>query len=216
MLHDIFAEVPCIYHEVDQLTPEDKANRSEAYCVVRDHIRAVAKALRAWPENLQQARLADQFGSSMNLSQGPNINLPPPSQADAAALALCYAVLICLDGPSLDLEVSLISDTTPYDPTTEKEALKHWSLEISQLSSSSLSSEDATAVAFFLVFPMQVAHRHMDSQSAEAQRLEGLMGSIVCDTHGFEIGKKREWGHLEPGGYFSLSSSEGFPVVYGR
>ena len=47
LLHDIFAEVPGIYHETDQLTPEDKANQTEAYCAVRDHIRDVAQALRA-------------------------------------------------------------------------------------------------------------------------------------------------------------------------
>lgn len=146
----------------------------------------------------------------MNLGHGPSVTLPPPSQTDAAALALCYAVLICLDASSLDLEVSLISDTTPFVLAAEKEATKQWSLEISHLSSSALRGEKSTAVAFFLVFPMQVAHRHLDPESPEARRLEGLMGSVVCDTHGFETGKKREWAHLEPGGYYSLSSSDQF------
>lgn len=144
----------------------------------------------------------------MNLSSGPSVNLPPPSQTDAAALALCYAVLTCLDGPSEALKVSLISDNTPFDLEAEKEATRQWALEISHLSSSALRSEKSTAVAFFLIFPMQVAHRHMDPGSPEAQRLEGLMGSVVCDTHGFEIGKKREWDHIEPGGYFSLPTGE--------
>ena len=81
-------------------------------------------------------------------------------------------------------------------------------MEISHLSSSALRSESATAVAFFLIFPMQVAHRHMPPGSPEAQRLEGLMGSIVCDTHGFEIGERRNWDHLEPGGYITLSDAE--------
>lgn len=210
LLHDIFAEVPGIYHKTDQLTPEDKANKSEAYCAARDHIRDVARALRAWPENLQQARLANRFGAFMKLSYGPSVSPPPPSQTDAAALALCYAVLLCLNGPSTELGVSLMSDTTPFVLAQEKEATRQWSVEISHLSSSALRSESATAVAFFLIFPMQVAHQHMTPGSPEAQRLEGLMGSIVCDTHGFEIGKRRSWDHPEPGGYFTPSNAEGF------
>lgn len=142
----------------------------------------------------------------MNLGHGPTVNLPPPSQTDAAALALCYAVLISMNTSSIKSEISLISDTTPFNESTEREAMKQWSIEISHLSSSALRTEKSTAVSFFLVFPMQVAYRHMDHNSPEAQRLEGLMGSVVCDTHGFEIGKKREWSHLMPGGYHSLSS----------
>ncbi|KAJ5297888.1 hypothetical protein N7508_008137 [Penicillium antarcticum] len=82
-----------------------------------------------------------------------------------------------------------ISDTIS-DPLLPRQGTRNdVAVEICRMVDYHLHYLRRSSGAFMLIFPLNVAHNHLDVGSVEARRwLEGVM-AVIADSHGFELGR---------------------------
>jgi hypothetical protein len=65
--------------------------------------------------------------------------------------------------------------------------------EICQLAASCLGHESHSTESLLFIFPLQIASMNFETGSAEEKGAEEIMNGVIAGTHGFEIGRRREW-----------------------
>lgn len=200
-LLDIFADVPSILHDSDRLLESGVGVATEDFEALRYRTQSVLTQLHEWPRHLTQ-----------HLSPSPEdpahvTDLPPQMPCDAVSLAICNAVLLCLIQQSKMLSLPLFPEgahgLTPNQSSPPSnntcESSKALAVEICHLATSALRGEKSMGMAFALIFPLQIASCHLEPFTPEATRLEGIMDCVVGETHGIEMGRRRDWGDILPG-----------------
>jgi hypothetical protein len=88
-----------------------------------------------------------------------------------------------IDMPSSDISIS--------DPLLPMEGTRHdVAVEICRMADYHLHSFRQSSGAFMLIFPLNVAHLHLNEDSGQIKPwLEAVM-SVVADLHGFELGRR--------------------------
>ena len=186
------AEVPGLFHDMDQLDyVAAKTSKTNSYVALRDRAARLLRELCDWPSTV--------------LDDGDEAaGLPPKTQAVAAALAKCYASILSLATATDYFDLPLLTPTNLRSGADESEELalqkshkfavrRLLACEICHIGTATLKGKQCTSTAFFFIFSLQVAHAHLDPQTPEGMRLEGLLDFVIADKHGFESGRTRKW-----------------------
>ncbi|KAF5022644.1 hypothetical protein F66182_5320 [Fusarium sp. NRRL 66182] len=185
LLHDILAHSPGIVHEYDNVRRRGCRNSSAAKAL-RQRVQSLIDRVHDWLESMPWACLP-------NLGE---INTPlPDDPMDCVALAICYAMLICLYQPCQYLSVPL----TPDDCADIVSNTNFLSMEICRLSNWALGSQESANFALLLVYPLQIAWfclKDAPMSQIEQCNIQSIMDGVVADCHGFELGRVRCWGAL--------------------
>lgn len=190
------AEVPGILHDFDMLCKTKESTDQAKSAALRCRTQTVIQSANTWMQLIPRAETSDPECYLDDLSKF--LNISPPSSADAASLAFCYAMLLCLSDPCDTLHLSIIPTAPNHDNPIENNAKvkKLLAVEIGHLTTSAaLRLDGLSTPAFFFIFPLQIARYHISPGSPEQERLKGLMDS-VADDHGFEMGRMQDWDTL--------------------
>jgi len=195
VLLDIFAEVPGILHDLDILRLQ-AGRASIAASALRHRTQTVLQALHTWrgPCQHEHERCA-----------------LPSDKADRFALAIHHPILLCLSEPSRALLLPLLGtsgaesgpadrfdcgEDTAWEPDGAEGGL---AMDICALAHVILRDGGSTALAFFLIFPLQMASQHLVRGSPQACWVANMMDTLVADNFGLELGRSRDWTDLFAG-----------------
>lgn len=204
------AQVPGLFHDMDDLTRSDKFFKSPIYIALRNQVKQILCRLYDWPAQILQCSNLDNTNRYLHCEGNGVVDIPllPQNQAVAAAVAICYATILSLATATdfFDLPLCLPSITVPsafrsHDQSMggsppKAEVRKTLACEICHLATAALRGEQSTSTAFFFIFSLQVAHQHLPPNTPEGMRLEGLLDFVIAEKHGFETGRTREWAAL--------------------
>jgi hypothetical protein len=197
-LLDILADVPGILHDYEVIRTSTSTPAFAA--LLRQRVRGQLLALHDWGQHRRTLPPAVD-------------HRPPPSSAETAFLALQAlhsAILLCLapacETLSVDallLEIAAICPRSDYPGSlmepgipTHAAAKTALALHICLLANLCFGNDPSSTGAFLFIFPLQVASQYLEADSDEARWAEQVMKSVIVETHGFELGRQREWAHL--------------------
>ncbi|KAF4471362.1 hypothetical protein FALBO_1721 [Fusarium albosuccineum] len=187
LLYDIFAQTPGIVHDYVDLSQRSRPN-SFATRFLRQRVQSVVDQSHAWLRTVPWICVP-------NLDYGKDNMALPEDPMDCVAIALCYAMLLCLAQPCEYLDVALFSsdssDTNLQSDGTS--ATKFLALDICKFAERALQGHESANFALFLIYPLQIAWFYLQSSKSDLTHIRGLMNSVVADSHGFEIGRMRHW-----------------------
>lgn len=185
LLYDIFAQTPGIVYDYDQLRQRPCRN-SFATRFLRQRVQSVIDRFHIWLQAVPWECIPcsddDKDGQSS-----------PDDPMDCVALALAYAMLLCLAQPCEFVGVTLIENenTGPEFNSANLFSNKFLALDICRFAERVLQGQESANLALFLIYPLQIAWFYLQTNKADLTRIRGIMNSAVADGHGFEIGRMR-------------------------
>ncbi|KAH7234932.1 uncharacterized protein BKA55DRAFT_597898 [Fusarium redolens] len=183
-LHDIFARVPGQLHDMDRV--ERGEVDSEFSDELRQRVETTLSDLEDWEQFYQHPR--------------PLTGCPLASTQDStshpvrhkALLALQRAIILCMTGLCSFFNIPLVAEI-PAILEDRQVVRKAIAAEICQLAASCLGHESHSTESLLFIFPLQIASMNFDRGSVEEKGAEEIMNGVIAGTHGFEIGRRREW-----------------------
>ncbi|KAF4970314.1 hypothetical protein FSARC_2634 [Fusarium sarcochroum] len=188
LLYDIFAQSPGIVQDYDDLRQLTCASLSETE-TLRQRVQSVIDRLHAWLQGVPWICVPDPALRESN-------SMPlPDDPMDCVAMAVGYAMLLCLVQPCEYLQVALIgnhaADLVPNKDMAS--TTKFLALEICRFATWALRGEGSANYALSLVYPLQIAWFCLQNSEDDLCSVRGIMNSVVADSHGFELGRMRHW-----------------------
>ncbi|KAJ5761998.1 uncharacterized protein N7511_005380 [Penicillium nucicola] len=208
-LHDILVDIPGLLEDAnhsktwDPIFPGHDSFKAE----LLPRVQSTLEALYIW-----RWRWETLFPTATYLAEPTNQNTFPTSIAlppspfpsviwfdnpyRATELILYNALRLILTRTLETLDPSFTPETpTPISDTIsdpllpEQGSRNDVAVEICRMADYHLHSLRRSSGAFMLIFPLNVAHNHLDVGSVEARKwLEGVM-AVIADLHGFELGR---------------------------
>ncbi|EXA35406.1 hypothetical protein FOVG_13497 [Fusarium oxysporum f. sp. pisi HDV247] len=183
-LHDIFARVPGQLHDMDRVQRGEVDN--EFFEELRQRVETTLSDLEDWEQFYQQPR---PLTSSPLTSTQDSTSHPVRHKA---LLALQRAIILCMTGLCTFFNIPLVAEI-PSILEDRKLVRKAIATEICQLAASCLGHESHSTESLLFIFPLQIASMNFETGSAEEKGAEEIMNGVIAGTHGFEIGRRREW-----------------------
>ncbi|KAM0250839.1 hypothetical protein ACHAP5_002056 [Fusarium lateritium] len=114
------------------------------------------------------------------------------STRDKTLLALQRAIILCMSGLCALLDIPLVAEIPAAfeDRQAVKTAIAS---EIYQLATSCVGHTTLGTEPLLFIFPLQIASMNFEKGSVEERRADEVMNEVIAGTHGFEIGRRREW-----------------------
>ncbi|KAJ4244766.1 hypothetical protein NW762_014343 [Fusarium torreyae] len=185
VLHDIFAHVPGHLHDMDRVERDEVD--ADFIGDLRLRVESTLTALHRWELFYQHPRPLTGY-----LPNAASSNLILHSVKDKSLLALQRAIILCMSGLCALLDIPLIPDI-PAALNTRQKVKTAIAVEICQLATSCVGHESPTTGPLLFIFPLQIASMNFEPGSFEERRAEEIMNEVIAGTHGFEIGRRREW-----------------------
>ncbi|EWY81261.1 hypothetical protein FOYG_15537 [Fusarium oxysporum NRRL 32931] len=183
-LHDIFARVPGQLHDMDRVQRGEVDN--EFFEELRQRVETTLSDLEDWEQFYQHPR--PLTGSPLTSTQDSTSH----PVRHKALLALQRAIILCMTGLCTFFNIPLVAEI-PSILEDRKVVRKAIATEICQLAASSLGHESHSTESLLFIFPLQIASMNFETGSAEERGAEEIMNGVIAGTHGFEIGRRREW-----------------------
>ncbi|KAF5564746.1 hypothetical protein FPHYL_4603 [Fusarium phyllophilum] len=183
-LHDIFARVPGQLHDMDRVERGEVDN--DFFQELRQRVETTLSNLEDWEQFYQHPR--PLTGSPLTSTQDSTSH----PVRHKALLALQRAIILCMTGLCAFFNIPLVAEI-PAILEDRKVARKAIATEICQLAASCLGHESHTTESLLFIFPLQIASMNFEKGSAEEEGAEEIMNGVIAGTHGFEIGRRREW-----------------------
>ncbi|KAL6916857.1 hypothetical protein FSHL1_008469 [Fusarium sambucinum] len=194
LLLDMFAQFPGIIEDYDRLRKSTfiHPDTREAF---RQRVQSLIDRIHAWLRNIPWICTLDP--TTRENSQGQL----PDDPMDCASLAVCYAILLCLIQPCDCLKINIIPDHDQYN--VDPARIDFLTLEICRFSSWALRGGDTANLALLLIYPLQITWFFLQGTPEKLHRVRENLDLGIADTHGFELGRMREWNelNLEQGRY---------------
>ncbi|KAG5794097.1 hypothetical protein H9Q69_006839 [Fusarium xylarioides] len=184
VLHDIFARLPGQLHDMDRVERGEVDN--ECFEELRQRVETTLSDLEDWEQFYQHPR--SLTGSPLTSTQ-ESTSHPVRHKAH---LALQRAIILCMTGLCAFFNIPLVAEI-PALLEDQKVVRKAIATEICQLAASCLGHESHTTESLLFIFPLQIASMNFEKDSAEEKGAEEIMNGVIAGTHGFEIGRRREW-----------------------
>ncbi|KAF4993104.1 hypothetical protein FGRMN_6719 [Fusarium graminum] len=180
VLHDIFACVPGQLHDMDRARQGECDG--DIFNDLRQRVETTLSDLEDWEQFHDHPRPLVNL-SSFNLTH---------SIRDKALLALQRAVILCMSGLCTLLNIPLVAEIPAAyeDQQAVKTAIAN---EICQLATSCVGHKISGTEPLLFIFPLQIASMNFERGSMEERRADEIMNEVIAGTHGFEIGRRREW-----------------------
>ncbi|KAF5636174.1 hypothetical protein F52700_5488 [Fusarium sp. NRRL 52700] len=183
-LHDIFARVPGQLHDMDRIERSEVDN--EFFEELRQRVETTLSDLEDWEQFYQHPRpLTGCF-------LAPTQDGTSHSVRHKVLLALQRAIILCMTGLCTFFNIPLVAEI-PSILEDRKVVSKAIAIEICQLAASCLGHESHSTESLLFIFPLQIASMNFERGSAEEKGAEEIMNGVIAGTHGFEIGRRREW-----------------------
>ncbi|KAH7147839.1 hypothetical protein DER46DRAFT_615839 [Fusarium sp. MPI-SDFR-AT-0072] len=183
-LHDIFACVPGQLHDMDRIERGEVDN--EFFEELRQRVETTLSDLEDWGQFYQHPRpLTGCFLASIQDGTSHSVR-------HKALLALQRAIILCMTGLCTFFNIPLVAEI-PAMLEDRKVVRKAIATEICQLAASCLGHESHSTESLLFIFPLQIASMNFERGSAEEKGAEEIMNGVIAGTHGFEIGRRREW-----------------------
>ncbi|KAL5590714.1 hypothetical protein FOBRF1_014271 [Fusarium oxysporum] len=183
-LHDIFARVPGQLHDMDRVQRGEVDN--EFFEELRQRVETTLSDLEDWEQFYQHPR--PLTGSPLTSTQDGTSH----PVRHKALLALQRAIILCMTGLCTFFNIPLVAEI-PSILEDRKVVRKAIATEICQLAASCLGHESHSTESLLFIFPLQIASMNFETGSAEEKGAEEIMNGVIAGTHGFEIGRRREW-----------------------
>ncbi|KAL7755104.1 hypothetical protein ACKLNR_014861 [Fusarium oxysporum f. sp. zingiberi] len=183
-LHDIFARVPGQLHDMDRVQRGEVDN--EFFEELRQRVETTLSDLEDWEQFYQHPR--PLTGSPLTSTQDSTSH----PVRHKALLALQRAIILCMTGLCNFFNIPLVAEI-PSILEDRKVVRKAIATEICQLAASCLGHESHSTESLLFIFPLQIASMNFENGSAEEKGAEEIMNGVIAGTHGFEIGRRREW-----------------------
>ncbi|RKK10332.1 hypothetical protein BFJ68_g4695 [Fusarium oxysporum] len=183
-LHDIFARVPGQLHDMDRVQRGEVDN--EFFEELRQRVETTLSDLEDWEQFYQHPR--PLTGSPLTSTQDSTSH----PVKHKALLALQRAIILCMTGLCTFFNIPLVAEI-PSILEDRKVVRKAIATEICQLAASCLGHESHSTESLLFIFPLQIASMNFETGSAEEKGAEEIMNGVIAGTHGFEIGRRREW-----------------------
>ncbi|WKT53215.1 Zn(2)-C6 fungal-type DNA-binding domain [Fusarium oxysporum f. sp. vasinfectum] len=183
-LHDIFARVPGQLHDMDRVQRGEVDN--EFFEELRQRVETTLSDLEDWEQFCQHPR--PLTGSPLTSTQDSTSH----PVRHKALLALQRAIILCMTGLCTFFNIPLVAEI-PSILEDRKLVRKAIATEICQLAASCLGHESHSTESLLFIFPLQIASMNFETGSAEEKGAEEIMNGVIAGTHGFEIGRRREW-----------------------
>ncbi|EXM18613.1 hypothetical protein V3481_018064 [Fusarium oxysporum f. sp. vasinfectum] len=183
-LHDIFARVPGQLHDMDRVQRGEVDN--EFFEELRQRVETTLSDLEDWEQFCQHPR--PLTGSPLTSTQDSTSH----PVRHKALLALQRAIILCMTGLCTFFNIPLVAEI-PSILEDRKLVRKAIATEICQLAASCLGHESHSTESLLFIFPLQIASMNFETGSAEEKGAEKIMNGVIAGTHGFEIGRRREW-----------------------
>ncbi|RKK71681.1 hypothetical protein BFJ69_g10731 [Fusarium oxysporum] len=183
-LHDIFARVPGQLHDMDRVQRGEVDN--EFFEELRQRVETTLSDLEDWEQFYQHPR--PLTGSPLTSTQDSTSH----PVRHKALLALQRAIILCMTGLCTFFNIPLVAEI-PSILEDRKAVRKAIATEICQLAASCLGHESHSTESLLFIFPLQIASMNFEKGSAEEKGAEEIMNGVIAGTHGFEIGRRREW-----------------------
>ncbi|EWZ33315.1 hypothetical protein IWW34DRAFT_736620 [Fusarium oxysporum f. sp. albedinis] len=183
-LHDIFARVPGQLHDMDRVQRGEVDN--EFFEELRQRVETTLSDLEDWEQFYQHPR--PLTGSPLTSTQDSTSH----PVRHKALLALQRAIILCMTGLCTFFNIPLVAEI-PSILEDRKVVRKAIATEICQLAASCLGHESHSTESLLFIFPLQIASMNFETGSAEEKGAEEIMNGVIAGTHGFEIGRRREW-----------------------
>ncbi|KAF5591453.1 hypothetical protein FPCIR_6096 [Fusarium pseudocircinatum] len=183
-LHDIFARVPGQLHDMDRVERGEVDN--EFFEELRQRVETTLSDLEDWEQFYQHPR--PLTGSPLCSTQD-STSQPVRHKV---LLALQRAIILCMTGLCAFFNIPLVAEI-PSNLEDRKVIRKAIATEICQLAASCLGHESHSTESLLFIFPLQIASMNFEKGSAEEKGAEEIMNGVIAGTHGFEIGRRREW-----------------------
>ncbi|EXK82117.1 hypothetical protein FOQG_13502 [Fusarium oxysporum f. sp. raphani 54005] len=183
-LHDIFARVPGQLHDMDRVQRGEVDN--EFFEELRQRVETTLSDLEDWEQFCQHPR--PLTGSPLTSTQDSTSH----PVRHKALLALQRAIILCMTGLCTFFNIPLVAEI-PSILEDRKLVRKAIATEICQLAASCLGHESHSTEPLLFIFPLQIASMNFETGSAEEKGAEEIMNGVIAGTHGFEIGRRREW-----------------------
>ncbi|KAF4960189.1 hypothetical protein FGADI_1209 [Fusarium gaditjirri] len=183
-LHDIFARVPGQLHDMDRVERGEFDNYF--FEELRQRVETTLSDLEDWEQFYQHPR--PLTGSPLTSTQDSTSH----PVRHKALLALQRAIILCMTGLCTFFNIPLVAEIPSIlgDRKVVKRAI---ATEICQLAASCLGHESHSTESLLFIFPLQIASMNFEKGSAEEKEAEQIMNGVIAGTHGFEIGRRREW-----------------------
>ncbi|EEU35755.1 uncharacterized protein NECHADRAFT_94769 [Fusarium vanettenii 77-13-4] len=168
LLYDIFAQTPGIVYDYDELRQRPRRN-SFATRFLRQRVQSVIDRFHAWLQTVPWRFIP--------CSDHNDAQSPPDDAMDCVALALSYAMLLCLVQPCEFLGVALIGDenTGTELESDDSFAYKFLALDICRFAEKVLQGQESANLALFLIYPLQIAWFYLQTNEADLTRIRGMM-----------------------------------------
>ncbi|KAF5669966.1 hypothetical protein FHETE_4649 [Fusarium heterosporum] len=165
-LHDIFAWVPGQLHDMDRV--EQGECDGNTFNNLWQRVETTLSDLEDWEQFHHHPRPLTNLSTSNFMH----------SIRDKALLALQRAVILSEIPAALE------------DQQAVKTVIAN---EICQLATSCIGHKTSGTEPLLFIFPLQIASMNFERGSMDERRADKVMNEVIAGTHGFEIGRRREW-----------------------
>ncbi|KAF4333357.1 hypothetical protein FBEOM_12820 [Fusarium beomiforme] len=187
-LHDIFARVPGQLHDMDRVQRGER--NGDFVDDLRKRVETTLADLEDWEQFNQHPR--PLTGSPSNPTTQ---DISSHQVRHKALLALQRAIILCMTGLCTFFNIPLVAEIPAIfeDGQVIKRAIAS---EICQLAASCIGHESNSTESLFFIFPLQISSMNFETGSLEEKGAEEIMNGVIAGSHGFEIGRRREWKSL--------------------
>ncbi|KAF5533030.1 hypothetical protein FMEXI_12113 [Fusarium mexicanum] len=188
ILYDIFAQPPGIVADYDNIRNASVTD-PVAVEVLRNRTQSLIDKLHEWYRDMPWVCTTDPF-------MRENCGIPlPDDPMECVALAISYAMILCLVQPCEYLGISLFPEnsmegTSNIDQDSKNKFL---ALEICRFANWALRGQASASYALLLVYPLQIAWFCVQNSEEDLRNVRVIMNSVVADSYGFELGRMRHW-----------------------
>lgn len=205
-LHDFLCDLPGLLDDVDKILAwnAEEPGKEDFRAAFYSRALAILKALYSWRWDWEQ-----RFPNSTSLISPADIDSErsqpqPPSpfksiiwffNPDRAAELMNYNAIRLIATKALEtvgLQMNTPTTNIPVsDPLLPIEGTRHdVAIEICRMADYHLHSFRQSSGASMLIFPLNVAHLHLNDESGQIKRWLEAVLSVVADLHGFELGRR--------------------------
>ncbi|KAM0337475.1 hypothetical protein ACHAPQ_003046 [Fusarium lateritium] len=181
-LHDMFARVPGQLYDMDCVERDEVDG--EFISDLRQRVETTLSDLEDWEQFHHHPRPLSGL-SSPALSSAH-------STTDKTLLALQRAIILCMSGLCALLNIPLVAEM-PVAFEDSQAVRTAIASEIYQLATSCVEHTTLGTEPLLFIFPLQIASMNFEKGSVEERRADEVMNEVIAGTHGFEIGRRREW-----------------------
>ncbi|KAF4956957.1 hypothetical protein FGADI_3369 [Fusarium gaditjirri] len=173
ILYDIFAQPPGIVADYDSIRKAEVTD-PVAVEVLRIRTQALIDKLYEWYHDMPWVCTTDP---AMRENRGIPL---PDDQMECVALAISYAMLLCLVQPCEYLGISPFPEDSRESSSNidQNSKTKFLALEICRFANWALRGQASASYALL---------------EEELRNVRVIMNSVVADSYGFELGRMRHW-----------------------